>query len=379
MKYLAYYDTPDNIAENRNYVLAASNKVTYICSAINQAGIPVEIISASASWNSKGCKGKIVQVLDSTILKLFSCIGTGGLLKKIVGRTLFKLKYFLYLFSHIRKNEKIIVYHGMGYASLIMLLKRLKKFYLILEVEEIYADVSGSEKERKKEFRLFEMADAYIFPAQRMNDLINTEGKPHTLICGTYQAETNREVRFENPQWRDKIHCVYAGTFDPRKGGGQIAAEVARYLPAEYHMHLLGFGSQKDMQNIEKTVEEISRLHKCGISFDGCLRGEEYVRFLQCCQVGMSTQNPNASFNDTSFPSKILSYMANGLQVVTARIPVVEESPVGQWMHYYDESTPEKIAQAIMTVKADGNNDSRRVLEELDKVFVADIKVLLEV
>lgn len=377
MKYLAYYDTSDNVAENRNYVLAASNKVTYICSAINRAGIPVEIISASASWNPKGCRGKTVRVLDNTTLKLFSCMGTGGLLKKLVGRTLFKLNYFLYLFFRIRKNEKVIVYHGMGYGSLIILLKRLKRFHLILEVEEIYADVSGREDERKKEFRLFQMADAYIFPAQRMNDLINTEGKPYTLICGTYQAEKDREVQFENPQWKDKTHCVYAGTFDSRKGGGQIAAEVARYLPAEYHIHLLGFGSQKDMQNIEKTVEEISGLNGCGISYDGCLRGEEYIRFLQCCQVGMSTQNPNATFNDTSFPSKILSYMANGLQVVTARIPVVEESPVGQWMHYYDESTPEKIAQAIMTVKTDNSNDGRCVLENLDKEFIVQIKKLL--
>lgn len=378
MKYLAYYDTPDNVAENRNCVLAATNKVTYICSAINRAGIPVEIISASASRNRKGCRGKLVPVLDKTTLKLFSCMGTGGLLKKLVGRTLFKLKFFLYLLCSIRKNEKVIVYHGMGYASVVMLLKRLKKFHLILEVEEIYADVSGSEKERKKEFKLFRMADAYIFPAQRMNDLINTGGKPYTLICGTYQAEEDRNAQQDIPQWRDKIHCVYAGTFDPRKGGGQIAAEVARYLPAEYHMHLLGFGSKKDMQDMQNTVEQISGLGGCGISFDGCLRGEEYIRFLQCCQIGMSTQNPNAAFNDTSFPSKILSYMANGLQVVTVRIPVVEESPVGQWLHYYDESTPEKIAQAIMRVQQEHIDDSRDVLRKLDKAFVSDIKKLLE-
>ena len=40
--YLGYYDTPENRAENRNYVLAATNKMTYICSAINRAGWDVE-------------------------------------------------------------------------------------------------------------------------------------------------------------------------------------------------------------------------------------------------------------------------------------------------------------------------------------------------
>ncbi len=374
MKYLAYYDTPDNVAENRNAVLAATNKVTYICDAINRTGIPVEIVSASTSRNPKGCKGKTVQVHEKTTLKLFSCMGNRGIFRKVVGRTLFKLKLFLYLFFSIRKNEKVIVYHGMGYASLITLLRKLKKFHLILEVEEIYADVSGSAEERKKEMKLFPMADAYIFPSKLMNDLINTQGKPYALICGTYQAEPEREgVK----QKSDKIHCVYAGIFDPRKGGGQIAAEVARHLPPEYHVHLLGFGTPEDIREIEKTVEEISRLDRCTISFDGCLRGEEYIRFLQSCQIGLSTQNPNAAFNDTSFPSKILSYMANGLQVVTARIPVVAQSPVGKWMNYYENATMEAIAEAIMQVKLDTKDDSRAVLRELDQDFVEQLKELL--
>ena len=377
MKYLAYFDTPDNVAENRNAVLAATNKVDYICDAINRAGIPVEIISASTTRNPKGCKRKTVQVHEQTTLKLFSSMGNKGLFQKVVGRTLFKLKYFLYLFFSIRKNEKVIVYHGMGYASLIILLKKLKKFQLILEVEEIYADVSASAKERKKELQLFPMADAYIFPAQRMNDLINKQGKPYALICGTYQAEPDRNRGDQSAFSPDKIHCVYAGIFDPRKGGGQIAAEVARYLPKEYHIHLLGFGTPDDIRGIEKTVEEISQLNGCGISYDGCLRGEEYIRFLQSCQIGLSTQNPNAAFNDTSFPSKILSYMANGLQVVTARIPVVEESPVGKYMNYYEQTTLEALADAIRQVKIDSNSDNRAVLKELDEDFVVQMKQLL--
>lgn len=379
MKYLAYYDTPDNAEENRNYALSAANKVTYICDAINRVGIPVEIISASGTCNRKGCQGKTVQVTEKTTLKLFPCMGTGGRLKRVMSRMLFKARYFAYLLFHTRKNEKVVVYHSTGYASLIMLLKKIKKIHLILEVEEIYADVSGKEDERKLEFRLFQMADAYIFPAKRMNDLINTQGKPCTLICGTYQTEKDLGVQFDELQWKDKIHCVYAGIFDPRKGGVQAAMDAARYLPAQYHMHILGFGSENEVKNVQNQIEEIKELGGCGISYDGCLRGEEFIRFLQCCHIGLSTQNPKAAFNDTSFPSKILTYMANGLRVVTVRIPVVEESPVGQWMHYYDESEPVEIAKAIMNVKLDDNRDSRKIVSQLDRAFVTDIKRFLEV
>lgn len=378
MKYLAYYDTPDNSAENRNIVLAATNKVTYICDAINRAGKTVEIISASGTWNKKGCKGKTVQISDGTSLKLFSCIGTGLLPIRVLGRILLKLKLFLYLLCQIKRNETVIVYHSVAYARMVTLLRKLRNFRLILEVEEIYADVNSREKDRKKEYQVFAVADAFIFPAERLNQKLNTKGKPYTLICGTYQEEPDRNCRFEEIAAQGKIHCVYAGTFDPRKGGAQMAIRAAQYLPENYHMHVLGFGSTRDMQQTMELLEQVKQKCRCDITYDGCLKGEEYIRFLQSCQIGLSTQNPNAAFNDTSFPSKILSYMANGLQVVTVRIPVVEESPVGQWMHFFEKATPEAVAQAIMNVKLDIANDGRTDLRALDKEFVKNIKNLLE-
>lgn len=42
--------------------------------------------------------------------------------------------------------------------------------------------------------------------------------------------------------------------------------------------------------------------------------------------------------------------MANGLRVVSVRIPVVEESGIGKCVYYYDEQTPENIAKAIKSI-----------------------------
>ena len=88
MKYISYYDTPANKAERRGYVLAATNKMDYICSALNQIGYAVEIISASVTANRKGCKGKTVQLSEKTSLKLFPCLGTGALPKRLLRRLL---------------------------------------------------------------------------------------------------------------------------------------------------------------------------------------------------------------------------------------------------------------------------------------------------
>lgn len=379
MKYLVYYDTPANQTENRNYVLAATNKIDYICTALNRIGHSVQLISASATGNRRGCGGKEVRLSEQTSLKLFPCIGTGKLPQRLLGRILFKTRLFLYLLCHLKKDEPLLVYHSLGYAGLVRLLKKLKKFQLILEVEEIYADVNGRERDRKKEYKLFSVADAFLFPTELLNDKINTGGKPHVLIHGTYQIERDRKCNvFADEIGSEKIHCVYAGTFDPRKGGAMAAAAAAEFLPEQYHMHIIGFGSKTQIQNMKDLVEELLGKCACRITYDGLLSGEAYIRFLQSCDIGLSTQNPDAAFNATSFPSKILSYMANGLRVVSIRIPAIEGSAVGDYLIYYDQQTPEAIARAILQVDVSDGCDCRMVLQELDVEFIKELKGLLE-
>ena len=70
--------------------------------------------------------------------------------------------------------------------------------------------------------------------------------------------------------------------------------------------------------------------------------------------------------------------MANGLQVVSIRIPAVEGSAVGSCLHYYDQQTPEAIAQAIMQVDLDKGYDGRKILKELDVQFVEALDTLLK-
>lgn len=181
MKYLVYYDTPANKAENRGYSPAAAAKIDYMCAVLNRLGVPVELISASVTGNRKGCGGKLVWLPEKTCLKLFPCMGIGKLTKRLLGRLLFQLQLFFYLLFHIRKGEPMLVYHSLGYAGMLRLLRKLKKFRLILEVEEVYGDVSGQEWDRRKEFRLFSVADAYVLPTQLLNETINPGKKPYVL------------------------------------------------------------------------------------------------------------------------------------------------------------------------------------------------------
>ena len=378
MKYVAYYDTPLNKAENRNYVLASTNKIDYICSALNRLGHPVEIISASMTSNRKGCKGKVIKLSDQTTLKLFPCLGRGILPKRLLGRFLTRLRIFCELVFKTQKGENVLVYHSLGYVGTIALARKLKGFRLILEAEEIYADVSGKKWDRQREFRTFAIADAYIFPTELLNETINKQNKPYAIIHGTYQVEPDRKCNIFQDESQEKIHCVYAGTFDPRKGGAMAAVAVAEFLPENYHIHILGSGSDADRKNIRNLITDLSSKTKCDISYDGLLSGEDYIRFIQSCDIGLSTQNPDAAFNATSFPSKILSYMANGLRVVSIRIPAIEGSAIGAHMYYYDRQTPEEIAKAILSVDMSNKTNPRTIIADLDVDFQKQLRRMLE-
>lgn len=373
IKYISYYDV-DNLEENRSYVLSSSNKLSYIASVIEALGHNIDIISCSGSLNKNIYKNKKIKISDNTSLLLPYTIGNGNKARRVVDRFLIRLQLLNNLIFKTKKSDTVIVYHSLGYMKTINFIKLVKKFKLILEVEEIYGDVLNNSIISNKELKYTQIADGYIFPTEFLNAKINKQNKPYAIVEGTYQVEEDLGCEFND----GKNHCVYAGTFDPRKGGAAAAAAAAEFLPESYHLHIIGFGSDRDKQNLLNTIEVIRSKTKCTITYDGLLSGKDYLEFLQSCQIGLSLQNPKAKFNDTSFPSKVLSYMANGLRVVSIKIPVLESSGIGDLLYYYEEDTPKAIAKAICSVNLKDGYESRNRISQLNAKFQVDIEKLLK-
>lgn len=367
--YLGYYNLPDS---GTNFVLSSVNKMNYICEALENNGYNTEIVSASGAVEKKFCKSKKVKLTDKTTLKLFSSLPRLNRIVSVIDRVILKIKLFLYMIKNTNKDSTVMVYHSLGYMSLVKRLKKLKGFKLIIEAEEIYGDVIGNEKTSQKEYEFFKIADGFIFPTELLSEKVNTEKKPEVIIYGTYHIEKEMPKIFSD----GKIHCVYAGTLDPRKGGA-AAVEAALFLNGDYHIHILGFGNEKEKAEMLNIIDDISKKTEAKITYDGLLSGDEFTSFIQSCDIGFSTQSPDAAFNSTSFPSKILTYMVNGLRVVSIRIPAIEKSAVGKFMYYYDEQTPENIAKAIKSIDFSEEYDSRKTIGVLDKDFICDLKKML--
>jgi glycosyltransferase involved in cell wall biosynthesis len=374
LKYVGFYDTLSNIDENRNSVLAAKNKMDYIINAFNRCGYSVEVISPSWTTNKKFYTGKKIQINAQATLKLFPTLPWMGKLLKLFSVFFSFLLLFFYLIITVRKGEQIVVYHSRWLSLPIYLLKKFKpSTQLVLEVEEIYNDVHYSKFWGHIEYKLFDLADKYIFPTELLNEKLNKNDKPYLVIYGTYQVE--KKINSEFPD--QKIHAVYAGTLDPRKGC-QIAATTAEFLPENYHIHIIGFGTKQDKALLLNKIEEISKKTDAIVTYDGLLSGEEYIKFLQKCHIGLSTQILNANYNETSFPSKILSYLSNGLRVVTVKIKSIEVSSISEKLFFYDGENPKSIAETIKSINVKDPYDSIGLIKMLDEEFVKNLKALLE-
>lgn len=336
----------------------------------------VEIISPSWTNCITGFyKGDRKHISKYVSLKTFCTFGAKYRVQRIFKYMFSLIQLFIYLLIHVRRDESVIVYHSVLLFFPVKLAKRLKGFNLILEVEEIYQNVVElSEVFKRSEYAFFDSADKYIFSTELLHERINSREKPYAVVHGTYQVERMRETKFDD----NRVHVVYAGTLDSRKGGAFVAAASAEFLDENYHVHIIGFGTREQTNHLESIVDRINKESEAIVSYDGLLMGEDYVRFLQKCHIGLSTQNPDGEYNNTSFPSKILSYLANGLRVVTIRIEAIERSVIGDKVYYYEEQDPREIASVISRIDLNQTYDSRQVINGLDAEFSDRLMKLLD-
>jgi len=374
IKYIGYYDIQENANEKRIFSLAAKTKMDYIIHSLNQNGLCIDIVSMAQSFEKKYYPAKKTSLNRGNNLILFPSFPTANIITKFIKHISPNINLFLYLVMNVKKNETIMVYHSLGYRNTMAIAKRIVGFKIVLEVEEIYQDiVHCSNALRKKENESITKADKYIFSTGLLNERINIECKPFIILYGTYYAEKKYDERFDD----QKTHIVYAGSFDSRKGGVDSAISVSKYLDDKYHVHIAGFGSSNEKLRVLQMIDDVSMQTNCLISFEGALHGEKYSKLLQKCHIGLSTQNPIGEYNNSSFPSKVLSYMANGLRVVSTRIKVLETSEINDLIYYYDQNCPEDIAEVVKHINLEDVYDSRARLKKLDTKFTNDIQTLL--
>lgn len=374
MVYVAFYDIPEYARENRSAFSCAVAVVDYMTEVLSNDR-DVILLSPARSLNKRGCyKARTHELKNGVTVKLPASAGV----RTPVGRALLvaytRLWLYFSLLKNVKKGDTVISYHSMSTIGAVRRAVRRKGARLILEVREIYGDInrmSAGQKKREREF--LASADGYVFATELLSRIVNKQAKPYVVIPAMYKPEEKLAEKYND----GKIHVVYAGTFRTEKGGVINAVRCAEYLDERYHLHIMGRGGDREMQSFTAELDAVKAKTTATVTYDGFFNGAEFKRRLQKCHVGLATQSPEGAFNMTSFPSKIMTYLANGLDVVSVSIPAVTESPVGEYLRYCQDADPNNIAQAVIGIDPLTSPDKSAVLEKLDRSAKEDLSRLL--
>lgn len=377
--YIASYNSDSNNIENRLNVLSSSNKINYIITILNELGYGVDLLSYSHTLN-KCCYGyKQLRFGDNNMLQLFPTTWRGGMFLKIFNYIVLHCSLFTYVLFHIHKHDTVIVYHSYGILWLYSLL-RLKSVNLIIECEEIYGDFFGNKWMAFLERKLLAIADAYIYPTELLNSIVNSKNKPYLVVHGAYKdvgAQFFSDCKPETVEFDPRFyHVAYTGILDPKKGCMEVV-KAAEYLDGTYYIHILGFGSQSEIDMINKLKDELATKTACRVSFDGLRKGIEYTNYLKNLDLGLCTIDSEDAFTLTQFPSKIISYMAAGVPVLCSEAKAIKTCDVSCAITFYKGNSSKDIADGIKLARSRKKIDTRQLLEDCDKSFKIELNKLI--
>lgn len=372
-RYFSYYGCNDP-ERRRDNSPAADTKMDYIMEVLNRIGYDVEHVSLAQSATPKYISGYCEKKGNNTF-RYFASFGKTSSPLRVFNRWFVHIQFLTWCLFNLKRNEQVLVYHSLGYDADFLFLKKVKGIRIIGDIEEIYQDVSRQKSSQERnEYRFIDICDKYMFPNTILNERINKSNKPYIVCHGIYKVNKYDPVSYND----GKIHVLYAGTYDPNKGGAIASIKAAEFLDERYHLHVTGFGSEKFEKDVQKEVERINSITKAQITFHGYLDDTAFIDLIHHCSIGLCTQNPTKTLNLTSFPSKILNYMANGLVVTSGRNRAIEESAVGNLIYYYEEQTPKCIAETIMTINNPNSKEGFNRLMMLDSQFQENLKLFIQ-
>ena len=364
--YCAFYQLPTN--RNTNYVgsLAANNKMDYIIETILKFS---EVTIFAPIWHirsEKGFKfhfGKKVRLKNSALYcHPFSIESKYKIIRKL-NSILCRIWLFIILLK-LSAKDSLILYHEPMLSNVILLAKKIRKFSLILELEESYQDASPclAKSLVKSENRIIFNSDKFILSTRTLIDRFNI-GKPCVICHGNY--------KFKNLSCTQvKTNLIYSGIIDTKKGGVFKAIQAMDYLP-KYHLHITGTGD-----SIEAMLFLISKSKYQNITYHGVLTAKELDKLIESCYIGLNTQKITTNL-ETCFPSKILFYLTRNLKVVTGKTNSLRTSDVNDLVYYYITDDPLSISECIKQCTKDININTKGYLDDLDNNFIKNLYSLL--
>lgn len=342
--YIGWYITPQSWGIY-NCVVAGMMKMRYVADQIQKAECDLHILSL-VDKQATGFYRSYKEDYERTHIHYVGGVGGKNPLMGRINSIIKHLTFIFYVLFKTSQKDLIVLYHSYYYTKLLAKLQRFIKRDIVIEVEEIYGynalgDMSWVDDEiaQIKKFKTFTCVNDGI------PQILGLKPEDYVVIYGSAVFPKRTVERFND----EKIHVVYSGTLDYRKMGGPMALEVARLLSSKYMLHVTGYARKsEDEVAIKKRIAEINtELGEERIRYEGFLSEEDLDKLLFSCHIGLSPNVLRPNFANSTFPSKIVSYMCHDLALVIS-YATAYDFPISEGWVFYHEQTPECIAEAVM-------------------------------
>ena len=363
--YFGYYT---NNANPNNFIEfpGCNTKMSYIIDSIKYNGIRVKVICLGESFKFMKRKSLKIDDLEENLF-----IGTAK--NKIFSRMYLNLQVLSYLFIKITKDDAVIFYHSLYLLPFFKMARFFKKFKLIIEVEESYfAAWNKPMSWIRREISWLKGADSYLYVNDILANIIDNT-VPYIVCYGNYN--NSHQYIPKQEKIGDSINLVYAGLLsDDYNSDVYLAIDSTSLLNDNYKLIILGYGSN------EAITQMLDYIQKKGLSdkvkYLGFLKGEELSMCLQDCDIALNPRVLKDSLSDYTFPSKVLTYLSNGLSVVSTPIKCIQRSKIKNIVKFSNSNKPNDLAMAIEEVSFEVQTSD--IIDILDTNFKKNIRLLLK-
>lgn len=369
--YIGWYITDNEWGQYKANV-PGMMKMRYVADQIKKTTDDLHILSFADKQNCflYGLKNIVNDGL--TIHYTGGCNYSGNLGKYI--NTLIKKIYFvLYVIFYASNKDLIVLYHSYAYTKLLAKLQKIVRRNIVIEVEEIYGynaikDMPWVDDEiaQIKKFNKFTCVNDGI------PQVLGLKKDDYVVIYGAGIFPERTAQRFDD----GKIHVVYSGTIEGKKMGAMSAVEAAKCFSSKYKLHISGFGKPENIDILKKRIEEINKeVGEERIKYEGFLSEQDMHKLMFSCHIGLSPNVLRPNFANSTFPSKVVTYMCHDLSVVIS-YATAYDFPISEGWVFYREQTPECIASAVMSAEVKPIGYYRPRIENMNEEVIRFFKEL---
>lgn len=201
-------------------------------------------------------------------------------------------------------------------------------------------------------------ADGYVVFSEGMLRRLSLVKSRSLVMEGILDAQSLPSMDVHGPRTRAVAH---AGTLDGLYGIRTILDVFSRIEDPELELWLIGSGDMDDEIKLASRADP--RIKQFGL-----VSREELFGLLSKASLLINFRNPDDSYTDLSFPSKLFEYLASATPVLST---VLRGIPSEYWQHLYsaDCLDSESLARQVMEI-LDTPGSVLRVRGERGRDFV---------